>query len=168
MFPKRIYENGETAPTHRHFHKRSVRKMWDPSAKYFLDINGKSYRFDLEYMHNFVLPGLIVQRYSDNYTWIEEEDNQTGLSCFYHGTVNGSARSRATLSLCDGMVSSNALFIVSSVSVWAGDQVRELDARVSERFRLQGKKERARSASESRSHLFFFRALGQSSHSGVC
>ena len=105
MFPQRIYENGEKFPTHRHFHKRSVREKWDPRVKYFLDINGENYHFDLEYMHNFVLPGLIVQKYSDNYTWIEEEDDQSGLSCFYHGAISGSAQSRATLSLCDGMVS---------------------------------------------------------------
>ena len=105
MFPKRIYENGESVPTHRHFHKRSVRETWDPSAKYFLEINGEIYHFNLEYMHNFVFPGLTVQRYSDNYTWIEDGGDLTGLSCFYHGTVNGTAQSRATLSLCDGMVS---------------------------------------------------------------
>ena len=111
MFPRRIFENGGKNPAHRHFHKRSVREKWDPSAKYVLDINGESYRFDMEFMHNFVLPGLIVQRFSDNYTWIEEEDNQTGLSCFYHGTVNGSAHSRVTLSLCDGMVSNGSIYL---------------------------------------------------------
>ena len=105
MFPKRIYENGQMHPTHRHFHKRSVREKWDPSVKYILDINGESYYFNMEFKHNFVLPGLIVQKYSDNFTWIEEEDRQSGLSCYYHGTVNGSVQSRATLSLCDGMVS---------------------------------------------------------------
>ena len=105
MFPKRIYENGQMHPTHHHFHKRSVREKWDPSVKYILDINGESYNFNMEFKHNFVLPGLIVQKYSDNFTWIEEEDRQSGLSCYYHGTVNGSVQSRATLSLCDGMVS---------------------------------------------------------------
>lgn len=104
VFPKRVYDNGEDYPIYRHFHKRSVREAWDKNVDYMVKFGGKSVKLNLSRTDDIVAPGIVVQHFRGNLTWLEEHSTQRGLSCFYEGSMAGTGWSQASLSLCDGMV----------------------------------------------------------------
>lgn len=106
VYPKRTSENGKEYPAHRHFHKRSVRENWDNKVDYTVEFGGKSVKLNLERKEDLVAPNFVVQHFKGNLTWLHEEKVQNGLGCFYEGSVPGTSSSHASLSLCDGMVSS--------------------------------------------------------------
>ncbi|KAK3601758.1 hypothetical protein CHS0354_016122 [Potamilus streckersoni] len=104
------YGNG-IAQTDGHYRRRrsvpkdSTTVQWDITQRVYYTFNafGKTYNFNLGFNSEFFhSPGLIVQRYSNNQTWLEETTVDI-KGCFYTGTVIGDAWSHVSLSLCDGM-----------------------------------------------------------------
>ncbi|XP_060563969.1 A disintegrin and metalloproteinase with thrombospondin motifs 9-like isoform X2 [Ruditapes philippinarum] len=108
VFPKRVYDNhnGLDVTNKRHFHKRSVRELWDKNVDYVVEFGDKNIKLNLARKDDIVAPGIVVQQFKGNLTWLEEHSTLSGLSCFYEGTVSGSGWSQASLSLCDGMAGS--------------------------------------------------------------
>lgn len=104
VFPKRVYHNDLDYPVRRHFHKRSVRELWDDNVNYIVEFGEKSIKLNLARKDDLVAPGVTVQHFKGNLTWLEEHSTPNSVSCFYEGTVSGSGWSHASLSLCDGMV----------------------------------------------------------------
>lgn len=104
MFPKRVYDNSLDNTNKGHFHKRSVRALWDKHVDYVVEFGDKNIKLNLARKDDIVAPGIVVQQFKGNLTWLEEHSTLSGLSCFYEGTVSGSGWSQASVSLCDGMV----------------------------------------------------------------
>ncbi|ESO96231.1 hypothetical protein LOTGIDRAFT_174942 [Lottia gigantea] len=100
----------------RSMSKRSVnsnQNSWfNEKEKLIINGLGKKFVLILSRSKEFIAPGFVVQRMTDNTTFIEEfKDGGIYSKCFYSGTVHDNIHSVATLSLC-GALSKLPLHIV--------------------------------------------------------
>ena len=118
VFPERIYTYGVGTEEFSHFHKRSVPDKWHKQVDYSIKFSKKDIKFKLLRNDDIVTPGIVVQHFRGNNTWLDEQGSQNGLSCFYEGRVHGNQNSRVLVNLCDGMVSVFYGFILSTMYYW--------------------------------------------------
>lgn len=103
VYPRRIDKNDIDYPLHRHFHKRSAEEHWDKYVDYTIKFSGMYKKINLIRKDDLVAPGMVVQHFDENITWLEDTNSKKGLTCFYEGTLNVSGWTQASVSLCNGM-----------------------------------------------------------------